>query len=190
LSLRLRAVQCSSSEVQFPFSVLVIGGRSSTGQPGPGAPWWGDARGRIPLARRRPGRREMSEGARVRTRTTCGMPPHQPTGIAKRAVSIEGVLNAGTTNGTPVVYHGSSLECLRRQGGVAPLTPGGRSTLGLSYRAVSARTWFEPAGQTTIQQMHLGKAPCRIHVVDSVWHSVRSCPRGTGRRAMTVGDFP
>ncbi len=50
---------------------------------GPGAPRWGVQRGLCcffgPLARRRPGRREMSEGVRVQTRTTCRMPPHLDT---------------------------------------------------------------------------------------------------------------
>jgi hypothetical protein len=33
------------------------------------------------------------------------------------------VLDAGTTKRSPVVYHGSSWKCLRRQGGETPLTP-------------------------------------------------------------------
>ncbi|AMV17898.1 hypothetical protein VT03_08390 [Planctomyces sp. SH-PL14] len=36
--------------------------------------------------------------------------------------SERGVLNAGSTKGTPVAYHGSSEKRLRRQG-VTPLTP-------------------------------------------------------------------
>ena len=40
------------------------------------------------------------------------MPPHQPAGTTERAVRCEGVLNAGTTKGTPVAYHGSPQECL------------------------------------------------------------------------------
>ncbi len=46
----------------------------------------GDARGNAPLPAGGPARREMSEGARVQARTRCRMPPHQPAGIAKRAV--------------------------------------------------------------------------------------------------------
>ena len=39
-------------------------------------------------------------------RVVC--PPHQPATIAKPAVCIEGVLIAGNTKGTSVVYNGSS----------------------------------------------------------------------------------
>ncbi len=49
-------------------------------------------------------------------RTTCRMPPHQPAGIGKQAVSCEGVLNVGPTSRTPVVFHGSAGKCLRGQG--------------------------------------------------------------------------
>ncbi len=99
-----------------------------------------------PLARRRPGRREMSEGVSVQPRPTCRMPPHQPAGIAKPAVLCEGVLNTGPTKGTSVVSHGSSRRCLPAARG-RPLDPGCRGTLGLSYRVVPARSRFEPAGQ-------------------------------------------
>ena len=83
----------------------------------------GDARGRRPFARRRPGRRKISEGARVQARTPCRMPPHQPAGIAKQAVLCERVLNAGSTKRTSIVYHGSSSKCLRRKGAVMCVWP-------------------------------------------------------------------
>ncbi|AMV19941.1 hypothetical protein VT03_18735 [Planctomyces sp. SH-PL14] len=50
-------------------------------------------------------------------RTVC--PLTNPQGFQGE----RGVLNAGPTKGTSVVYHGSSQECLRRQGGETPLTP-------------------------------------------------------------------
>jgi len=112
----------------------------------------GDARGQRPLARRRPSRRKMSEGARVQTRTRCRMPPHQSAGIAKPAVWFEGVLNGATTKRTSVVYHGSSQECLRRQGGVAPLTPGCRRTLGLSYGRRLGKDAIPPPSTRCIHQ--------------------------------------
>ena len=54
-----------------------IRGRSS----GPGAPWSGGTGGpqrhnTVPLARRRPSRRALSEARGFQTRTTCRMPPH------------------------------------------------------------------------------------------------------------------
>ncbi len=98
-----------------------------------GVPWWGVQRGQRPLARRRPSRREMSEGDRVQTRTTCRMPLHQYAAIAKRAVCFEGVLNAAATKGTSVVDHGSSYEAFAGgKRGRGPLDPSGRSMLGLS----------------------------------------------------------
>ncbi len=68
----------------------------------------GSAEGQRLFARRRPGRREMSEGVRVQARTTCRMPPHQPAGSAKPAVWFGGVLDAGSTKGSSVACHGSS----------------------------------------------------------------------------------
>ncbi len=65
---------------------FTMGTASRTGS---GVPWWGMQRGQRPLARRRPGRREISEGVSVQARTTCRMPPHQPAGIAERAVSSQ-----------------------------------------------------------------------------------------------------
>jgi len=114
--------------------------------------------GNAPLARRRPGRREMSEGVSVQTRTTCRMPPHQPAGIAKRAVWCGGVLNAGTTKGIFVVSHGSSQECLRRQGGETPLTPACRGTLGLSYGS--------RAGEDAVRAITCADGGARLTPVD------------------------
>ncbi|AMV22536.1 hypothetical protein VT03_31865 [Planctomyces sp. SH-PL14] len=83
----------------------------------------GSAEGQGPFARRRPGRREMSEGERVQTRTSCRMPPHQSAGIPKPAVSIEGVLIAGSTKGTSVVSHGSATKMPPAARGRGPLDP-------------------------------------------------------------------
>src|SRR5690349_9586916 len=44
----------------------------------------------------------------VQARTPCRMPPHRPAGIAEPVASCEGVLHAGPTKGTSVVFHGSS----------------------------------------------------------------------------------
>ena len=65
-----------------------------TGLPGPGAPWWGVRRGLCcfsgPLPAGGLARRKPSVGVRVQARTPCRMPPHQPAGIAKRAVWFGG----------------------------------------------------------------------------------------------------
>ena len=47
----------------------------------------GSAEGQRPFARRRPSRREISEGDRVQSRTPCWMPPHQPAASAERVWS-------------------------------------------------------------------------------------------------------
>ncbi len=48
-----------------------------------------------------------SEGVRVQTRTPCCAVPTSTRGIAERE---RGVLNAGSTKRTSVVYHGSSAK--------------------------------------------------------------------------------
>ena len=61
---------------------------------GPPAGKGGTKTTQAPFARRRPSRRELSEGARVQARTTCRMPPHQPARIANPAEWGDGALNA------------------------------------------------------------------------------------------------
>ncbi len=75
-----------------------------------GVPLVGSAEGPVlffwPFARRRPGRREMSEGVSVQARTTCRMPPSP----------IRGDCNAsGVFSGSPQRwYHKGSIRCLPR----------------------------------------------------------------------------
>ncbi len=75
--------------------------------------------------------------------------PHQPAGIAKQAVWFEGVLNAGTTKGTPVVYHGSSWKCLRRQG-VRPPGPRRPWNVGFEQWALCRRGRLPADGPSTM----------------------------------------
>ena len=66
---------------------LPLSPASPAQEPGPGVTLVGSAEGPVlffgPFARRRPGRREMSEGVRVQTRTTCRMPPSPTRGDCK-----------------------------------------------------------------------------------------------------------
>ena len=99
------------------------GDRTCVLQPGPGSPWWGMQGGLCcfpgPLARRRPSRREMSEGGRVEARTPCRMPHRQPAASSGRAV----ILSAGSTKGTSVVSHGSATKMPPAARGRGPLDP-------------------------------------------------------------------
>ncbi|AMV19338.1 hypothetical protein VT03_15710 [Planctomyces sp. SH-PL14] len=72
-----------------------------------------------------------------------GCPLTNPRGFQ----SERRVLNAVPTKGTSVVYHGSSWKRLRRQGGVAPLTPGCQGTLGLSEQRRAGKS-IVPASET------------------------------------------
>ncbi len=100
-----------------------IGGRPILAHRVQGHPG-GECRGATPLCPPEawPVERCLKESVSKRgQRAVC--PPHQPAGIAKRAVWCEGVLNAGTTKGTSVVSHGSSWKCLRRQGAEKTFRP-------------------------------------------------------------------
>ncbi len=91
----------------------------------------GSAEGQRPFARRRPGRREMSEGARVQARTPCRMPPHQPAGIAGRAVSPQRRFHKGDVRCLPRFL----MESASGGKGLGPLDPGCRGTLGLRWHS-------------------------------------------------------
>ncbi len=71
-------------------------------RPGPGGPWWGRQEGLCcfswPLARRRPGCREISEGARVQARTSCRMPLTN-RGECKASGAVRGRLSGGRSAG-------------------------------------------------------------------------------------------
>ncbi len=82
----------------------------------------GGMQGATPPARRRPSRREISEGVSVQAADAVPDVPSSTRGVTQRAVWCDGVINAGSTKRTPVAYHGSSSEALRRQAG-CPLTP-------------------------------------------------------------------
>ncbi len=170
-------------------------------QPGPGATLVRGCRGRIPPARRRSRRRELSEGDCVQARTPCRMPPHQPAGIAKRAVS----LNAGSTKRTSVADHGSSQECLRWQGGqennTGPLDPSGRGTLGLSDQQRWCRQEHrsDVEGHHVVSELGLRKdlrrrrqiernriRIRRIHVIDEQTAHLRLLRKPGHRRQTTV----
>ncbi len=109
--------------------VVALKTRDRQGEPGSRGTPGGDARGRSPLARRRPSSPETIENffffpppppppCVSKARTACRMPPHQPAGITNRAWAPQ----RRSHKGTSVAYPGSSGKRLRRQG-VARLTP-------------------------------------------------------------------
>ncbi len=82
-----------------------------------GDPWSGDARGEALSPAGGLGRREMSAGERIQTRTTCRMPPHQPAGTTERVVSPQRRFHKADARYVPRFLS----RALWRQG-VAPLT--------------------------------------------------------------------
>ncbi len=98
-----------------PSALGSASGQITPNHPGSRArPWWGVQRA-TPLARRRPGRRGISGGVSIQTRTTCRMPPHQPAGIPERAVSPQRR------------YHKGDVRCVPRfLTGVPPAARGPR----------------------------------------------------------------
>ena len=76
-----------------------------------GLPLVGDARGQRPLARRRPSRREMSEGVRVQARTTYRMPLTNPRGLRSERCRLRESSTLVPQSGRPLcptVPHGSA----------------------------------------------------------------------------------
>ncbi len=92
------------------------------GRRGPGIPWWG-MQGSHPLARRRPGRRDASEGARVQSRGHRVACPSPTRGDCKASCVVWGSPQRW--------YHKGDVRCvprfligvLRRQAGRGPLDP-------------------------------------------------------------------
>jgi len=81
-------------------------------------------------------------------------------------------------------------KCLRRQGGVAPLTPGCRGTLGLSYRAVPARTRLESSRNKYLQVPSCSWCLLRALVFNSsnTITSGRTAPHGPHATAGTPSN--
>ncbi len=76
-----------------------------------GVPLVGSAEGQRPLARRRPSRREISEGVRVQARTPCRMPLTNPRGLQSERFDVRESSTPVPQNGRPLfttVPHGSA----------------------------------------------------------------------------------
>ncbi len=103
---------------------LIIGSRGT---------WW-SAEGLFlffwPFARRRPGRREMSEGVSVKRGRRAGCPLTNPRGLQASGEPSTPVPQSGRPLPTTVPYGSDSGGKRVRP----PLSPAGRRTLGLSYR--------------------------------------------------------
>ncbi len=110
----------NGAAVAAPESGIVIA------PPGPGASWWGDARGSHSRPPERPSRREMAEGVPVQD-DSVRHASHQNARLPCLRSMGEEVLNAGPTRGRrlcPTVPHVS----VSGGKGVRPLDPSGRCT--------------------------------------------------------------
>ncbi len=126
---------CSWLARSWPIASEVASVQSSGHpEPGPGAPWWG-VQGATPLARRRPGRREMSRRSEYPNADTVS---HAPTPTRRGRGTSGESSDAGSTKRTSVVYHGSSWSASGGKG-VRPSDPSGRGTLGLRWQSCAGK---------------------------------------------------